>query len=265
MNRNGMCAAALCGVLGGLTAPSHTASAQRLVEVAPRSNSISAHYVARGAEPAISPGKKLALVRSKIKYVFVLFQENRSFDFYFGTYPGAYGLYTQPAGQTAGLTQPIVNVDGSIGTVSAFRIPFSVTDLHGNTVPIYPTDTASVNHAHLPMVSKLDFNSAMVAQNDRYALTEEGVTITDGKPSKRPTLERKQFGELVMGHVDCDAAPFLWRYADRFALFDHFFDTVVGPSGPNAIAMIAGQSGETQWMLHPDLANGASTTASTLR
>jgi len=55
----------------------------------------------------------------------------------------------------------------------------------------------------------------------------------------------------VMSHVDCDTVPFLWRYADRFTLFDHFMDTIVGPSTPNAIAMIAGQGGETQWMLHP--------------
>ena len=256
MNKVCIRAAALCGILGSVTAAVPTAAAQRTVDVAPRSNSMSARYAAHTTEPALSSEKKLALVRSKIKYVFVLFQENRSFDFYFATYPGADGLYSRPAGETAGLTQPIVNVDGSVGTVSAFRVPFSVTDVHGKTVPIYPTDMASVNHAHLPMVNKLDFDEAMVARNDRYALTEEGVALVNGVPSKRPTLERKQFGELVMGHVDCDAAPFLWRYADRFALFDHFFDTVIGPSGPNAIAMIAGQSGETQWMLHPDLANG---------
>ncbi len=234
---------------------------QTLVQTAPRSNAESARYTARGHEPLLSPEQKLALVRSKIKHVFVLFQENRSFDFYFGTYPGADGLYSQPAGQTAGLTQPIVNLDGTVGTISAFRIPFTVTDAAGKSVPLYPTDTASVNHAHLPMVRKLDFDNTLTARNDRYALTEEGITLVDGKPSKLPTLERKQFGELVMSHVDCDAAPFLWRYADRFALFDEFFDTVLGPSGPNAIAMIAGQSGETQWMLHPDLAQGSNGTA----
>jgi len=86
-------------------------------------------------------------------------------------------------------------------------------------------------------------------------LTEEGVTLKDGKPSHAPTLERKQFGELVMAHVDCDTAPFLWRFADRFTLFDHFMDTIVGPSTPNAIAMISGQGGETQWMLHPEEAD----------
>jgi phospholipase C len=55
----------------------------------------------------------------------------------------------------------------------------------------------------------------------------------------------------------------LWRYADRFTLFDNFFDTVIGPSTPNAIAMIAGQSGMTQWVLHPSLATGGTGTLGT--
>ncbi len=206
-------------------------------------------------EPALPHDAKLKLVRQKIKYVFVLFQENRSFDFYFGTYPGADGLYSHPAAETAGFTQPIVNLDGTVTTISPFKIPFTVTDVNGKAVPLYPSDLASSNHSHIGLVHKLNLDSNLVAQNDRYALTEEGVTLVNGKPSRIPSLERKQFGELVMSHIDCDAAPFLWRYADRFTLFDHFFDTVIGPSGPNAIAMIAGQTGETQWMLHPDLAD----------
>jgi phospholipase C len=122
-------------------------------------------------------------------------------------------------------------------------------------VPLYPSDVASVNHNHTAIARKLDLDANGVARNDRYALTEEGVTLVNGKASKAPSLERKQFGELVMSHIDCDAAPFLWRYADRFTLFDAFFDTVIGPSTPNAIAMISGQSGETQWMLHPEVAD----------
>ncbi len=204
-------------------------------------------------EPMLSREEKLRLIRQHVKYVFVLFQENRSFDFYFGTYPGADGLYSKPKDEIAGFTQPIVNLDGTVGTMSPFRIPMTITDVNGKTVPIYPTDMASMNHSHLGIARKLNLDSNLVARNDQYSLTEEGVTLIDGKPSKIPTLEKKQFGELVMGHVDCDVAPFLWRYADRFTLFDHFFDTVIGPSGPNAIAMVAGQSGQTQWMLHPQL------------
>jgi phospholipase C len=225
-------------------------------QIAPPSSALVKRWTLNpAAEPTLSHDTKLKLLRQKVKYVFVLFQENRSFDFYFSTYPGADGLYSHPSSEIAGFVQPIVNVDGTIGSISPFKIPMSVVDVNGNTVPLYPSDLASVNHGHTAIASKLDLDGNLIARNDRYAVTEEGVTLdANGKPSKFPTLERKQFGELVMSHVDCDAAPFMWRYADRFTLFDRFFDTVIGPSGPNAVAMIAGQSGETQWMLHPETA-----------
>ncbi len=226
-----------------------------VVDIAPRSNKIVAHATLL-VDPrnALSHEQKLALIQKKIKYVFVLFQENRSFDFYFGSYPGADGLFSKPSSDIPGFVQPIVNVDGTVGSISPFRIPATVTDAHGNVVPLYPQDTSSVNHSHITSVAKLHLNAADVAANDRYAVAEEGIELKDGKPSHAPTLARKQMGELVMAHVDCDTVPFLWQYADRFSLFDHFMDTVIGPSGPNAIAMIAGQSGTTQWMLHPELA-----------
>jgi phospholipase C len=230
------------------------------VTIAPKSSAaVSAHMIDQAKEPKISQAEKLRLIRSKIKYVFVLFQENRSFDFYFGSYPGADGLYAGPAGpytadSVTGFRQAIVNTDGTLGMITPFRIPSTIVDAKGKTVPLYPADIASVNHSHTAIARKIALDSNGVAQNTEYALTEEGVTLTNGKPSKAPTLERKQFGELVMAHVDCDTAPFLWRYADRFTLFDHFMDTIIGPSTPNAIAMISGQGGETQWMLHPDQA-----------
>ena len=225
-------------------------------EIAPPSSQIVQRWtISPASEPFLSHDAKLKLLRQKVKYVFVLFQENRSFDFYFSTYPGADGLYSHPAADVAGMVQPIVNLDGTVGTISPFKIPFSVVDAKGKTVPLYPSDVASVNHSHTAIARKLNLDANNVARNDRYALTEEGVTLDNGKPSRIPSLERKQFGELVMSHIDCDAATFLWRYADRFTLFDHFFDTVIGPSTPNAIAMIAGQSGETQWMLHPEVAD----------
>jgi phospholipase C len=251
----------LCGICA-ITAAAQDKSVSHLpdVTIAPRSSAqVAAEVIDPASEPALSPEEKLRLIRRRIKYVFVLFQENRSFDFYFAGYPGADGLYAGPDGphtldQVAGFTQTIVNTDGSLATITPFRIPATVVDANGKTIPIYPADIASVNHSHAGIARKIALDQNGVARNTEYALMEEGVTLTDGKPSKAPTLERKQFGELVMSHVDCDTAPFLWRYADRFILFDHFMDTIVGPSTPNAIAMISGQGGETQWMLHPDAA-----------
>jgi phospholipase C len=39
--------------------------------------------------------------------------------------------------------------------------------------------------------------------------------------------------------------PNYWRYAQRFSLDDHFFSTIMGPSFPNHLALIAGSSANT--------------------
>ena len=59
-----------------------------------------------------------------------------------------------------------------------------------------------------------------------------------------------QFARLVMSHIDCDTIPLWWNFANRFTIFDRIFATEDTPSTPNAIAMIAGQAGETQWVKH---------------
>ncbi len=246
----------------------------KVVEIAPKSSDEVARKIVRVEdEPALNDAEKLALLQKNIKYVFVLFQENRSFDFYFGTYPGANGLFTKPAAETPGFNQPIVNTDGSVSLISPFNIPQSVTAAGGATVLLYPEDIDSVNHGQAAIDAKLDLNAENVAQNDRYAFVEEGLSGTlswDSSTAKysytgpAPSEAQKQKGELVVSHVDCDTAPFLWMYADRFTLFDHFFDTVIGPSTPNAIAMIAGQSGETQWVKYPALGNNINTTGAAL-
>ncbi len=228
-------------------------TAETPVTIAPKSSeAVQARVVRPERELRLTPAQKLKLLQDKVKYVFVLFQENRSFDFYFGSYPGADGLFSKPAAQTPGFVQPIVNTDGSVGTITPFRIPQTVTNVNGQTVPLYPADTDSVNHSHTAYIQKIDLQNG-VTRNDGYALTEEGITLNSaGQPSKIPTLRQKQMGELVMGYVDCNTAPVMWNYADRFTLFDNFHQTVLSASTPNAIAMIAGQSGQTQWVKHPE-------------
>ncbi len=243
------------------------ADQKRVVEIAPRSSAAVSRYTRDlASEPSLTHPQKLALLQKNIKYVFVLFQENRSFDFHFGTYPGARGLFSQPASQTPGFLQPIVKTDGSVGTISPFLMPQSITDVNGHTVLLYPEDTDSVNHGHTASDAKLDL-VGNVAQNDRYAFTEEGLsgtlTCSGGSCSysgPAPTEAQVQKGELVVSHIDCNTVPFLWNYADRFTLFDNFFDTVIGPSTPNALAMFAAQSGVTQWVKHPGLGSNINTT-----
>ena len=256
-----------------------------LVTTATSSGTVGAQFALdRDDERPLSAAEKLALVRQKVKYVFVIFQENRSFDHYFGTYPGANGLTStypgadpndpmaQPANATASYTQNIWNTDGSFSTVTPFLIPRTVKDVNGNDVQLYPEDTFSIDHSHTGMVFSAHYDAATQShsKNDAYVLDQEGlrysgdastvstIVLKNGQPiTGTPSLAVKQEGELAVAHIDCDTIPFLWQYADRFTLFDNFHQTTIGPSTPNAISMIAGQTGQTQWALHPDAAAAA--------
>jgi len=234
----------------------------KTVVLAPRSSDEVAKYTINpDTEPVLTDAQKLALLKSKVKYVFVLFQENRAFDFYFGTYPGANGLFSQAPSATPGFYQRYLDTEGKISVLTPFLIPTTVKAVNGATVPIYPADTASVDHSHSGMDNDLDVDGSNIPRNDHYAMNAEGLTTKDGvivskttmmPPTTPPTLAQKQTAEVVMGHVDCNAAPIMWNYADRFTLLDNFFDTVIGPSTPNALGMFSGQSGITQWVEHPD-------------
>jgi phospholipase C len=189
-------------------------------------------------EPPVSHEELVSLIQKNIKYVFVIYQENRSFDSYFGTFPGANGLYSQPPSQTPGFVQTIVNTDGTKGTISPFLIGPA----------LYAADTDDIDHSHVRTVAKMDVQNGTPLM-DQFAVTEELKYSATGNPS----LKAKQYGELSMAHEDCDTVPLLWAYADRFALYDNVFESMTGPSTPGNLSIIGAQSGQTQWALHPTL------------
>ena len=231
----------VCITLGFcLASPIIHAQEESLVQTAPNPNAEIAPYVTDAHQEQLGSASEIRmLLRQKIKYVFVIFQENRSFDSYFGTFPGARGLFSQPEKDTPGFHQYILNTDGTYSQISPFRL--------GQEYGAWDLD--DVSHAHNPMVEKMDIVNGKPLM-DQFALIEEGLHFD----TQFPTLAAKQYGELEMAYVDGDIIPFMWNYANKFALFDNIFQTIIGPSSPNAIAMIAGQSGSTQWVKHPNTA-----------
>jgi len=214
---------------------------------------VAAYYNDPAADPALTDAQVISLLRHRVKYVFVLFQENRSFDHYFGTFRGANGLFSTGATPRVPSTntQALYNTDGTLGSISSFRIG----------TPQNASDLDDIDHAHPRMAAKMHVTNNIAAM-DRFALNEQAKYLAGSpiNPATAPAtvpLKSKQFGELAMAYVDCDTIPFLWNYANKFALFDNIFQTTIGPSTPNAIAMIAGQSGETQWVKHPDTTSAA--------
>jgi phospholipase C len=228
----------VCTMLGFCLSSPITRAEEPLIQTGPDPNSEIAPYVTHCSQGRASNAAEiLKLVRDKIKYVFVIFQENRSFDSYFGTFPGARGLFSQPEADTPGFHQYILNTDGTYSQITPFRI--------GQDYGAWDLD--DVSHAHNPLVEKMDIVNGKPLM-DQFALVEEGLHFN----TQLPTLAAKQFGELEMAYVDGDIIPFMWNYANKFVLFDNIYQTIIGPSSPNAIAMIAGQSGSTQWVKHPN-------------
>src|SRR5208283_708683 len=139
---------------------------------------VNQYYIAPEAEPRMSHPDMIRLLQQKVKYVFVIYQENRSFDSYFGTFPGAEGLYSHPAAETPGFTQELINTDGTTTTVQPFRIgPYDVcphSTVNGTVSPTtcFAADTDDIDHSHPRMVAKMDIVSG-VPLMDQFAYIEE--------------------------------------------------------------------------------------------
>jgi phospholipase C len=158
-------------------------------------------------------------VRTHIKHVFVIYQENESFDHYFGTYPGAENL-ASPLAQAHGFRQydPIAK---------AWITPFKILD----------PDVESPDHSRAGLLAKMSGGKM-----NRFIAAQERASAKDGYGA----ADQRRLGQLTMSYYDCDTIPFLWKYARDFALFDRFFQGMTGPSTPGNIEVIAAQSGQTQ-------------------
>jgi phospholipase C len=236
--------------LAALLASAALPAAAQMVTSQPDPAPAIAPYVTDPATDApLSFQDMAALLRTKVKYVFVIFNENHSFDNEYGTFPGVNGLYSdgakpRAADQTLGFTQTFKDLNGTDVTVQPFLIG--------------PAQNASfvdsVDHSHVGLARKIHVVSG-TARMDQFALDEY---LKYAKPGNNASQAMGlQFARLVMSHTDCDTTPFFWNYANRFTIFDNIFATEDTPSTPNAVAMIAGQAGESQWVRHgPDWRTG---------
>lgn len=193
-------------------------------------------------DPELSGDQLIRALRAKVKYVFVIFNENHSFDNEFGTFPGVDGLYSdgvkpRAAADTPGFRQVYKDESGAEQSVE----PFKLGPAQNATV------IDSVDHSHKGLSLKMHVVNG-VAKMDGFAADEFARFKPGGSPGA--ALQAKNFARIVMSHIDCDTIPLYWNYANRFTIFDNIFATENTPSTPNAIALIAGQSGETQWVKH---------------
>ena len=241
--RRGVSAIAIVSAALAATAFPAAAEERPIVAAQPDPGPGVAPYVVDPREdPPLSNEAMAALARAKIKYVFIVFNENHSFDNEYGTFPGVDGLYSdglapRPPDKTPGFVETYTDASGAKVTVTPFLIGAKEN----------ATFVDSVDHSHKGLAAKLDVVDG-APRMDGFAADEYAKYAKPG--NNMAQAQGMQFARLVMSHVDCDTIPFFWNWANRFAIFDRIFATEDTPSTPNAIAMLAGQAGETQWVEH---------------
>ncbi len=169
------------------------------------------------------------LIAARVRYVFVIYQENRSFDHYFGTFPGANGIYSADA-QAHGFRQynPVAKRE-----TQAFRIVEPDVGVLSNARTLFD---AAINNGAMDGFVAQEAATAQKLPSE----VQKRLGMTD--PSEAASV-----GDESMAHVDCDTIPYLWTYASRFALYDDFFQGARAPSTPSNVEIIAAQNGETEY------------------
>jgi phospholipase C len=180
-------------------------------------------------EAAVHPSK--LKTKYPIKHLVVIFNENRSFDHYFGTYPNALNPEGEPLFEPARNTprninnllsspalldsNPNLNAANGTGATNPFRLDRT------------QANTADQGHAYTPEQKAYDGG-----KNDLFPL-DTGKGTSGGAGAFGTTGQ-------VMGYFDGNTVTAFWNYAQNFAMSDNAWTDDFGPSTPGALNMFAG-------------------------
>jgi phospholipase C len=180
----------------------------------------SALVVAGAAQTASTPPAQPPVDPSidKIKHIVVIMQENRSFDSYFGTYPGADGIPMQNGVPTVCVPDP---VNG------------------GCQRPYHDTSLVDGGGPHGQANAEGDIDGGKM---DGF-ITQAEQAQTGCVNSTNPNCANG--GQVdVMGYHTAAEIPNYWAYASNFVLQDHMFEPNASWSLPAHLFMVS------EWSAH---------------
>jgi phospholipase C len=186
-----------------------------------------------------------------IKHLVVIFQENVSFDHYFGTYPKAQNLTGETPFQARKDTPKVNNLVNPLDVNHNF-VPLAGVDLlnkNPNSSSTAPNN-GKQNGAAASNPFRLSPSQVLTNDQGHNESPEESAYDNgrmDGFPAWVGTSAPPPAGllnnqALVMGYFDGNTTTALWNYAQNFALNDNNYTTQFGPSTPGAINLISGQT-----------------------
>jgi phospholipase C len=171
-----------------------------------------------------------------IKHLVVIFQENVSFDHYFGTYPNALNLKGDILFFPAENTPTVNGLSTALRTINGNLL--NTTNGAGATNPFRlsraQASTADQDHDYTPEQQAFDFGLMDLFPN----FTGAGGTAIGGTGS--PAVFNTN--GLVMGYFDGNTVTAYWNYAQNFAMSDASYDTNFGPSTDGALNLVSGQT-----------------------
>jgi len=143
----------------------------------------------------------------------IIMQENRSFDSYFGTYPGADGI---PAGTCI--------PDPQYG---------------GCVQPYHNTNNVNYGAPHGNVNSIADVNDGLM--DGFVGQSETGALCNGTDPTCSPCKANQAHCDVMGYHKGADI-PNYWAYANKFVLQDHMFASIPSSSQPAHLMMVSGWS-----------------------
>ena len=170
-----------------------------------------------GSDPGAPPTAGARAARPdpihKIRHVVIIMQENRSFDSYFGTYPGARGIPFRHGQPTACVTDPKTGI--------CWQPYHDPRDRHGAGPHGIKQARIDIDHGRMD-----GFISSAQHAPRRCKNPNDPVC------SPESALD-------VMGYHDAREIPNYWRYARRFVLQDRMFEPNKSWSLPEHLFMMS--------------------------
>jgi phospholipase C len=151
-----------------------------------------------------------------VEHVVFLMHENRSFDHYFGTYPGVRG-FGDPTALPGVFSQ---RWDGAAdGSAATALLPY-----HLDTATGLAECTFDLSHEW--SAQHMSWNGGAM----------DGFVSTHTSPA----FEGPKLGELTMGYYTRQDLGFWYALADAFTICDNYHCSVFGPTHPNRLHALSG-------------------------
>jgi phospholipase C len=184
------------------------------------------------SKPTAKPTRKVPATATPIQHLVVIFNENVSFDHYFGTYPSATNAAGEPKFTAAPGTPTVNGFGNALSNANPNLNPANGTGA-SNPFRLDRSQAYTNDQDHDYTAEQQAFDAGLM---DLFPL----YTGTAGPPPSGSGVT--QTNGLVMGYFDGNTVTALWNYAQNFAMNDNSFGTTFGPSTPGVINLVSGQT-----------------------